>query len=152
MIGLDATTLIAFELKEHPLHQFVRGGIRACVAHGDRFALADQTVWEFLHIVTDQRRFSTPLQMPDAIQRAQRWTASREVVHLDATSEAQEWTLKWMEEFNLGRKRILDTSLAALFHVNRISRIATANPLDFELFNLFTFEPWALAKGSVNGE
>ncbi|MCC5850382.1 MAG: hypothetical protein JJU29_20030 [Verrucomicrobia bacterium] len=144
MIGLDATTLIAYEIKEHPLHGTVRGGIRHCLADGQTFGLCDQTIWEFLHIVTDARRFSHPLSMDDAVKRAARWSQAREVRNLPPTEESRDWTLKWMREFKLGRKRILDTALAAVLHVNGVSRIATANRSDFECFGVFSFEPWAL--------
>jgi predicted nucleic acid-binding protein len=144
MIGLDATTLIAFEIREHPQHAAVRSGVRQCLAAGERFGLLDQTLWEFLHIVTDARRFQNPLTMEDAIQRAERWANAREVERVFTSAESREWTLKWMRDFALGRKRILDTSLAAAFYVSGISRIATANKADFECFGEFTFEPWAL--------
>lgn len=49
-----------------------------------------------------------------------------------------------MEEFRLGRKRILDTYLAATYHEKGIRRIATGNAADFALFKAFDFEPWAL--------
>lgn len=145
MIGLDATTLIAFELREHPLHRKVRNGVRASVASGTPFALADQTLWEFAHVVTDARRFESPLAMEEALARCKRWMDAREVVHLESTREATEWVIKWMKDFDLGRKRILDTALAATFHVHGVSRIATANAADFQVFRLFDFEDWALA-------
>lgn len=145
MIGLDATTLIAFELKEHPLHRKVRNGVRDSVASEMRFALADQTLWEFIHVVTDARRFETPLTMEEALARGKRWLHAREVVHLESTRDAAEWAFTWMKDFGLGRKRILDTSLAATFHVHGVRRIATANAADFRLFGVFTFEDWALA-------
>lgn len=144
MIGLDATTLIAYELKEHAMHGAVRNGVRHCVAEGLEFGLCDQTLWEFLHVVTDARRFLTPLKMEDAIRRADRWSLAREVRNLSTTTESREWTIKWMSEFGLGRKRILDTALAATFYVNGISRIATANRKDFDCFGVFSFERWAL--------
>ncbi len=148
MIGLDATTLIAYEIEEHALHSSVRVGVRKVVADGETFGLSDQTVWEFLHIVTDARRFRDPLTMDDALERAARWSNAYEVTDLCPTGETRGWTLKWMKDYGLGRKRILDTALAAVFHTHGISRIATANRSDFECFGVFTFEQWALAEAS----
>lgn len=145
MIGLDTTTLIAFELGEHPLHQQIRNGVRTTVSSGEQFALAHQTLWEFLHVVTDARRFSSPLHMKEALNRANRWLISREVTHLEFNRETAEWSLKWMQDFGLRRKRILDTTLAAAFHVHGVSRIATANAADFLVFDVSEFEPLALA-------
>ena len=50
-----------------------------------------------------------------------------------------------MEKFSLGRKRILDTTLAATYHERGIKALATANPADFAIFGVFEFESWASA-------
>jgi len=42
--------------------------------------------------------------------------------------------LRWMRQFNLGRKRILDTHLAAVLHGAGVRRLLTANPADFAVF------------------
>jgi predicted nucleic acid-binding protein len=39
-----------------------------------------------------------------------------------------------MASFDLGRKRILDTALAATFETAGVRRIATFNPADFTIF------------------
>jgi len=46
-----------------------------------------------------------------------------------------------MEEFRLGRKRILDTYLAATYHERGIRRLATGNAADFALFKVFDLNP-----------
>jgi hypothetical protein len=43
-------------------------------------------------------------------------------------------TLQWMRQFQLGRKRILDTHLAAILHAQGITRLLTSNPDDFAIF------------------
>jgi hypothetical protein len=45
-------------------------------------------------------------------------------------------TLRWMRQFNLGRKRILDTHLAAILHTNGVHRLLTSNPADFAIFHV----------------
>ena len=42
--------------------------------------------------------------------------------------------LRWMRQFNLGRKRILDTYLAAVLHTAGVRRLLTSNPTDFAVF------------------
>jgi len=44
--------------------------------------------------------------------------------------------LRWMRQFNLGRKRILDTHLAAVLHTAGVHRLLTSNPADFTLFGV----------------
>jgi hypothetical protein len=41
-----------------------------------------------------------------------------------------------MRQFNLGRKRILDTHLAAILHTNGVRRLLTSNPADFKIFGV----------------
>jgi len=45
-------------------------------------------------------------------------------------------TLRWMRQFSLGRKRILDTQLAAVLHSNGVRRLLTSNPADFAVFSI----------------
>jgi hypothetical protein len=42
-----------------------------------------------------------------------------------------------MVEFQLGRKRILDTQYAALLHAHGVRRLLTNNPDDFRVFGVF---------------
>jgi len=42
--------------------------------------------------------------------------------------------LDWMQRHQLGRKRILDTQLAAILWTAGVRRLLTANPADFHLF------------------
>jgi hypothetical protein len=47
-----------------------------------RLALAPQVLMEFAHVVTDPRRFSRPLEMSEALVRADMWWRAREVVQV----------------------------------------------------------------------
>jgi hypothetical protein len=55
---------------------------------------------------------------------------------LEANQASMDQTLRWMRQFNLGRKRILDTQLAAVLHSNSVSRLLTSNPADFAVFSV----------------
>jgi hypothetical protein len=56
---------------------------------------------------------------------------------LDTTAASSHQTLQWMRKFNLGRKRILDTYLAAVLHAAGVKRLLTSNPKDFALLGVF---------------
>ena len=43
----------------------------------------------------------------------------------------------WMLRYQLGRKRILDTMLAATLHTAGVRRFFTSNPDDFRVFGVF---------------
>jgi len=146
MIGLDTTVLVAYEIREAVGHAAVREHIATASRAGvEQYALAPQVLQEFLHVVTDSKRFERPLPMEDALQRCRAWWAAADVIHCHPGDRAWEQARLWMEEFRLGRKRILDTYLAATYHERGIQRLATANAADFALFKVFDFEPWALA-------
>jgi len=49
--------------------------------------------------------------------------------------------LDWMQRHKLGRKRILDTQLAALFWSAGVRQILTANPADFQIFGFQLLTP-----------
>lgn len=56
--GIDKGFLVAVEVMEHPNHLAVRTKLAALLAAGDLFALAPQVLVEFIHIVTDSKRFA----------------------------------------------------------------------------------------------
>jgi len=144
MIGLDTTVIVAHELGEVPLHDQVRKGVSNLLSLREPcFALAPQVIHEFLHVVTDPRRFEKPLTMLDALSRASVWWNATEVTRCSLNTQSMVLFAEWMETLRLGRKRILDTALAASYHRHGITRLATANPDDFAVFGVFSFEDWA---------
>jgi hypothetical protein len=60
--------------------------------------------------------------------------SSREVQWILPSSEALPRTLDLLEKFNLGRKRILDTALAATLECAGVQRLMTLNRRDYEVF------------------
>jgi len=55
---------------------------------------------------------------------------------LESSSGSLRQTLHWMRQFNLGRKRVLDTYLAAVLHNAGVPRLLTSNPADFAVFGV----------------
>ena len=144
MIGVDSTFLVQLAIKELPQHIPARELIqREVIAKRETLALAPQVLAEYLHVVTDPRRFQHPLSMGQAVLQARFWWNVKEVSHVFPTSESTSLCLEWMETHKLGRKRILDTQLAATLWSAGVRRILTSNPADFKL--LASFEilcPW----------
>ena len=58
--GLDTSFLVAVEVACHPEHAAARAVAESLRRSGDRFVIAPQVVAEFVHVVTDPRRFSAP--------------------------------------------------------------------------------------------
>jgi hypothetical protein len=46
--------------------------------------------------------------------------------------------LAWLQQFSLGRKRLLDTLLAATYRQAGIQSLLTTNQVDFLVFGVFT--------------
>ncbi len=136
--GIDTGFLVALEIIEHADHAAARALLARLIGAGDRLALAPQVLAEFLHIVTDPRRFAQPLDMTAARRIALEWWLGREVEQVFPDDGATQLFLSWMERHRLGRKRLLDTQLAATYRRAGVTSLLTTNPGDFGIFGEFT--------------
>ncbi len=137
MIGIDTSILVAHAIAEHPQHEASQRWLDGEIARNQSFAITSGILAEFIHIVTDGRRFETPLAMTEALERAEFWSGAREVTLLAADDAVNALWLKWLEDFQLGRRRLLDTLIAVTWHAAGISEICTLNPRDFKVFDVF---------------
>lgn len=141
MRGIDTTFLVAHELAEIPLHNQARELVRQSSRNGDaRFALVPQVLMEFLHVVTDPRRFQKPLLVEEAVSRAEFWWGAKEVRQIQPGPESVHLCFRWLREHRLGRKRLLDTQLAATLYQAGVDRIITQNRKDFEIYGVFQID------------
>ncbi len=138
--GLDASFLVAHEVSRHALHRRVRSCCDKLLMRGDRLALAPQVLAEFIHVVTDERRFAVPLSVEAAVERASTWWHAEEVLPIYPGPETTRAFLTWMIQFRLGRKRLLDTLLAATWREAGVTRILTLNWPHFQVYGGFTRE------------
>jgi predicted nucleic acid-binding protein len=138
MHGIDTGFLVVIEMVEHPEHLPARAKLIQLLGAGDLLGITPQVLAEFLHIVTDSRRFAQPLAMPTACQLAEQWWTSKDVVHIFPADAPTRQFLAWLQQFSLGRKRLLDTLLAATYQQAGIHSILTTNQADFAVFGVFT--------------
>ncbi len=136
--GFDTSLLVAHEVTGHAEHARVRRQVAELRQAGDRFAVAAQVMTEFIHIVTDTRRFTEALTMQQALGRARALWDSQEVERVEANDDAMKWFLDAMAKHHLGRKRVLDTMLAATYRSAGITSILTLNAADFTVFGEFS--------------
>ncbi|MEO0415126.1 MAG: PIN domain-containing protein [Verrucomicrobiota bacterium] len=142
--GIDTDFLVAVEIVDHPFHRDADQLLQSLLDQGHEFALAPQTLAEFIHIVTDSRRVVTPLTMTEAIAKAEFWWDAEETVRAYPTGTAVEDFFEWLRKYKLGRKRLLDTMLAATFHQLGVSKILTNNGRDYKVlgqFEVISFRP-----------
>lgn len=135
--GVDTTFLVQAEVADHTEHHRARTLLDGILDAGDSLAIAPQVLAEFIHIVTDDRRFQRPLLIAAALERAQLWWHAPEVVQVFPDARATRLFLKWMKDHRLGRKRILDTQLAATYHEAGIRSILSSNARDYRVFGCF---------------
>lgn len=141
MIGLDTSFLVGLAAREHPSHRaclelfdaHIRGGTAT-------MALTPQVLAEFCHIITDARRFERPFEMAEAVELCEAWWSAQECRQVTVDAEVGALFLTWMHAFRLGRKRLLDTLLAATYHRAGVRRLASTDWRDFELYGVFELE------------
>jgi predicted nucleic acid-binding protein len=90
---------------------------------------------EFVHVVTDPRRFEPPVGMGEALALARLYLgrANVECVATDAEALAEAFTL--VGRHRLGHRRLADTLLAATLFRHQVRQLVTCNRSDFEAFS-----------------
>ena len=138
MIGIDTTFLIDLEISDSPRHQ---GALKLFNKWQKEkhsvLAIYNHTFLEFQHVVTDSKRFNSPLTMEEAVERTWFWIDQERIKIITPTETSLKRALLWSSMYKLGRKRIQDTHMAAAFAEAGVSELWTANPSDFEIFETF---------------
>ncbi len=136
MTGLDCNILVQLALADHPANAASLAVVQSEMQLGNKLVFPTLIVTEFLHVVTDERRFAPPLTMIEALDWIEDFLANPAVSILEPSQSSLPQTLDWMRQFKLGRKRILDTHLAAVHHTGCVRRLITSNPGDFSVFGV----------------
>jgi len=136
--GIDTSWLVDLEVGESPRHEGALSLFESwrqesksllCVYH--------QIFLEFLYVITDPARFENPLSMDRAIERVWFWIEQKRVRVLYPGDASLKRSLMWMTAYELGRKRLIDTQMAATYAEEGVTEIWSANPEDFALFGVF---------------
>ena len=147
MLALDTDVLVHWANADGEHHASVVSTIADELSQPTgKLALTPQCCWEFIHVVTDGRRFDRPLEMKDALHRVRRWWDAPEVKRVPQDPSVVHHALELMEVHRLGRRRILDTVLATTLGAAGIRRLATLNGRDFAPFDFIeVVDPRVLA-------
>lgn len=135
--GVDTTFLVQLEVRGAPGHEAAQAWLHQVIERGSQLALASQVLTEFIHVATDPVRFERPLTMSAAAERAQSWLAAREVRQVYPDDNAVSLFFDWIRKHRLGRKRLLDTMLAATYFGHGLTDIVTSNARDYSIFGVF---------------
>ena len=133
-VGIDTDFLIRISMTDHPGHPSALLLRDQHLDAGNRFALTHQVIHEFIHVATDTRRFKRPLTMKNALEFAKMWCEAEDLQILAPCTGSLERFFTEMKRHQLGRKRILDTSLAVTLLESGITHLMTGNPRDYRNF------------------
>ena len=67
MTGLDCNILVQLALQDHPANSATIAAVKTEVQQGPFLVVPPLVINEFLHVVTDTRRFNPPLTMIEAL-------------------------------------------------------------------------------------
>ena len=138
MIGIDTTFLIDLEIADSPRHEAAVKLFNKWLGEKHTvLAIYNQSFLEFQHVISDSKRFNTPLTMEEAIERSWFWIDQERIKIIYPTESSLKRALLWCNMYKLGRKRIQDTHMAAAFAEAGVSELWTANPADFEILETF---------------
>ena len=133
---MDCNILVQLAIADHPANERTLAAVQSETQQGTKLVFPSLIATEFLHVVTDERRFAPPLTMHEAVDWIDEFLTNPAVSMLEPTQASMNQTLRWMRQFNLGRKRILDTHLAAILNTNGVRCLLTSNPADFSVFGV----------------
>lgn len=125
--GIDTDFMVALTIAEHPDRPAALATRDRHLSRGDQFVLTAQVLGEFLHVVTDPRRFHRPLSMKQAIEKSRDWLAAAETLFVAPDLDVCRIFHEHMLAQRLGRKRILDTLLAATLIKAGVPLLITGN-------------------------
>jgi hypothetical protein len=83
-------------------------------------------------------RFTHPLDMNAACRVAEQWWTASDVLQTFPEADALRQFLTWLQQFSLGRSRLLDTLRAATYRQAGIQSLLTTDQSDFLVFGVFT--------------
>ncbi len=133
--GVDTNVLIYAHIPAFEAHDRVRRFLLAQLRDpAITLIVTPGVLHELIHVVTDARRFEIPVTMAEALAIVRLYLGKANVECIGADELSLIAALELLERYNLGRKRIADTLLAATLLQHDAGEIITCNPRDFERF------------------
>ena len=135
-LGLDTNVLVYAHLPVLADSARVRGYLQQRLADERcRLALTPLVLHEFVHIVTDARRFDPPVAISEALAIARGYVNRTNIECLPVDEASVHLALDLLDTHGLGRRRVADTLLASTLLTHGVAEIVTCNPPDFACFD-----------------
>jgi toxin-antitoxin system PIN domain toxin len=133
--GLDANVLVYAHVPAFAEHERVRRYLAGQLADPDvTLVVTPVVLHEFVHVVTDPRRFDPPVPMSEALAIARRYLDRTNVETIALDEDVVRRAFDLLERHHLGRKRVADALLAATLLRHGIAELVSCNPADFDDF------------------
>jgi len=133
-LGVDTSVLVYAHVAALPEHVAVKAFLARQLARRDvTLVVTPAVLHEFVHVVTDPRRFEPPVAMAEALALARLYLGRANVDCLATDADALVDALALVERHGLGR-RLADTLFAATLRRHGVRQLATCNPGDFAAF------------------
>jgi predicted nucleic acid-binding protein len=141
--GLDTNVLVYAHVALLPGHSEVREFLLDQLHDAETtLVLTAGVLHEFVHVVTDERRFQPSVTMHDAIALARLYLGRSNIQYVDSDERCLLRAFDLLEQYHLGRKRIADTLFAATLLTHGVRELITCNPGDFQIFkDLLVIDP-----------
>jgi predicted nucleic acid-binding protein len=134
--GIDSNVLIYAHVPSLKAHSAVRSFLLRQLADSHtQLAITPAILHEFVHIVTDARRFEPPVSMSEAIALSRGFVGRANIECLSTDEAALYLALELMQQHRLGRNRLADTLFAATLLANDVHELITCNPADYRIFS-----------------
>ena len=136
LCGLDTNVLVLAHLPVLTGSETVRANLLSKLGDDHwQIALTAVVLHEFVHVITDLRRFNPPVPLASALALAKGYLARPNIDRLSLDGRALQLALPLLERHRRGRKRIAATLLAATLLRHGVNSIMTCSPSDFAVFN-----------------
>ena len=133
--AVDTNVLIYGHMPSMRQHAVVRAFLHDLLRDPETtLVITPAVLHEFIHVVTDPRRFDPPVSMPEAVATARLYVGRSNIEILGTDEASLACALGLLEQHRLGRLRVADTIFAAMLISNDVSEIVTCNPDDFRVF------------------
>ena len=139
ILAVDTNVLVYAHLPAAQEHDKVRGYLLGCLSQPETTLVVTPLVLhEFVHVITDTRRFEPPVTMSQALGTAGLYLKRSNVTCLSMDEDVVADAFRLLERYALGRKRIADTLLVATLMRHDVHHIITCNPGHFDSFEGLT--------------
>jgi predicted nucleic acid-binding protein len=134
--GVDSNVLIYSAIESMPEHRSVVSFFESRVLPGEiTCAVTFPVLLEFVHITTDPKRFNPPLELEESVSIVEQYWNAANWRKLLPRRQTGAKTFELLRRHGLGRKRLLDTYLAATLLDHNIHALLTCNTRDFQVFS-----------------